>query len=115
MEDTENLKQLEEISEKKDKEIKKVFIDDFNDDPNFIIEDIKKIQNSIKHLQRSNFEMKEFDPELKDKDFSDAIKENIIVIEKKRKEIQKLTKLLSNEHQKLLDFEVLEESTGIEL
>jgi protein subunit release factor A len=101
---------LEVINEINKSEVKKVFIDEFKNDPNFILEEILKIQHSITHLQRSNLEMKDFDPEMKDKDFEEAIKENIIVIEKKEKEIENLKKLLPTDQQ-----DELEDSLGIEL
>lgn len=51
-----------------------------------LITEIPEIQNAIAYLLKSNQEMREFDPDNKDPDFIQAIKENAALI--KRKETQ---------------------------
>ncbi|KAL9549239.1 hypothetical protein PS6_006181 [Mucor atramentarius] len=51
-----------------------------------LITEIPEIQNAIAHLLKSNQEIREFDPDNKDPDFIQAIKENADLI--KRKETQ---------------------------
>ena len=42
-----------------------------------LLTEIPEIQNSIKHLLKSNNEMREYDPERKDQDLIEAVEENI--------------------------------------
>ncbi|KAI7856863.1 hypothetical protein BDC45DRAFT_566921 [Circinella umbellata] len=42
-----------------------------------LLTEIPEIQNSIKHLLKSNDEMREYDPEGKDRDLIEAVEENI--------------------------------------
>ncbi|CAM0137605.1 hypothetical protein VKS41_003074 [Umbelopsis sp. WA50703] len=55
-----------------------------------ILAEIGKLQNSIKHLVRSNTEMKEFDPELTDSDLGQAVQENEQVIARQNSQIDRL-------------------------
>ncbi|KAJ2963213.1 hypothetical protein NQZ79_g1687 [Umbelopsis isabellina] len=55
-----------------------------------ILAEIGKLQNSIKHLLRSNTEMKEFDPELADSDLRQAVQENEQVIARQDSQIDRL-------------------------
>lgn len=52
---------------------------------------IKELALSIRHLERSNIEILQEDPELEDPDFSSAIEENKGVLEHKRKRMKELT------------------------
>jgi len=52
------------------------------DNPKAVGELIIKFAERLFHLRRSNHEIKQFDPELQDVDFKEAIEENIKVIEK---------------------------------
>lgn len=51
--------------------------------------DIKRIENQISHLKRTNKEIAEWDPEKQDEDLQDAIIENESVIAKKEKILEK--------------------------
>ena len=77
-----------EKSEIKDKTI----LDNMKDDSNVVVEEIEYQKNSIFHLQRSNQEMLEFDPN--DKDFMIAIEENTKIITIKNKRITELEEFL---------------------
>lgn len=55
-----------------------------------ILAEIGKLQNSIKHLMRSNIEMKEFDPNLTDGDLRQAVQENEQVIARQDSQIDRL-------------------------
>ncbi|KAF7722988.1 hypothetical protein EC973_002458 [Apophysomyces ossiformis] len=44
--------------------------------PDTLLTEIPVVQNSIMHLQQSNKDMREFDPEAKDPDLITAIREN---------------------------------------
>lgn len=73
-----------------------------------IKQEIAELQKSIHHLQRSNREIKEFDPNLDDKDFKLAIEENIVVIQKKKARIEFLNKLLHPDLQEKKKPELIE-------
>ncbi|KAI9266567.1 hypothetical protein BDA99DRAFT_506062 [Phascolomyces articulosus] len=47
-----------------------------------LLTEIPEIQNSIKHLLKSNQEMREYDPIGQDRDLQDAIKENTELMER---------------------------------
>ncbi|KAG2171594.1 hypothetical protein INT43_008320 [Umbelopsis isabellina] len=61
-----------------------------------ILAEIGKLQNSIKHLVRSNTEMKEFDPELTDGDLHQAVQENEQVIARQDSQIDRLIETIRN-------------------
>lgn len=63
-------------------------------DPNVLLIEIKELKNAVFHLQRSNREIKEFDPNLTDNDFKLAILENEKIIIAKKKRIEYLESLI---------------------
>jgi hypothetical protein len=62
--------------------------------PNSLITEIPEIQNAIAHLLTSNQEMRDFDPENKDPDFVQAIKENKDLIKRKEKQVDLILKVI---------------------
>ncbi|KAI8987786.1 hypothetical protein BDF20DRAFT_904716 [Mycotypha africana] len=62
--------------------------------PQSLITEIPEIQNAIAHLLTSNQEMREFDPEKKDPDFTQAIKENLELIKRKEEQIDITLKVI---------------------
>ena len=57
--------------------------------------DLKDLNNKIYHLERSNREMKEIDPEGEDKDLVEAIEENNEVIERFKKQAELIKERLA--------------------
>jgi len=57
--------------------------------------EIKEITNKIFHLERSNREMKEIDPEGQDEDLVIAVSENLVVLEKFRKRLDLINERLA--------------------
>ncbi|KAG2214505.1 hypothetical protein INT46_005124 [Mucor plumbeus] len=55
--------------------------------PVTLITEIPEVLNAIAHLLKSNQEMREFDPDNKDPDFIQAIKENTDLITRKEKQV----------------------------
>lgn len=76
---------------------------------NIILEEIIYQENAVLNLQRSNFEMNEFDKD--DKDFILAIEENKKIIEKKKKRIKELKELLPKDELEKIEID----DTGIDL
>eukprot|EP00455_Lapot_gusevi_P039204 TRINITY_DN4392_c0_g2_i1.p1 TRINITY_DN4392_c0_g2~~TRINITY_DN4392_c0_g2_i1.p1 ORF type:complete len:113 (+),score=41.59 TRINITY_DN4392_c0_g2_i1:33-341(+) len=68
--------------------------------------DIQELENSVAHLIRSNHELKVAFEETQDPDFSEAIEENIIVIERRQKQIEELKKKLAEMSPHLQDAEM---------
>lgn len=62
--------------------------------PPTLITEIPEIQNAIAHLLKSNQEMREFDPESRDVDLVQAIKENIDLIKRKEKQVDLTLKII---------------------
>ena len=59
-----------------------------------LLSEIGRLQNSNKHLVRSNDEMKEFDPALNDSDLKMAVHENEQVISRQQDQIHTLIELI---------------------
>jgi hypothetical protein len=55
--------------------------------------DIQELENSIKHLKRSNIEMEEYLRTDPDEDIKNAIEENVIIMLKREKQILQLREL----------------------
>ncbi|KAI8636688.1 hypothetical protein BD408DRAFT_478467 [Parasitella parasitica] len=55
--------------------------------PTTLITEIPEVQNTIAHLLKSNQEMREFDPERKDLEFVQAIRENAELIIRKERQV----------------------------
>jgi hypothetical protein len=51
---------------------------------------IERIETTIFHLKRSNNEMAEFDPEGTDEELQSAIYENLVILQKKTDELERL-------------------------
>ncbi|KAI8581480.1 hypothetical protein K450DRAFT_231496 [Umbelopsis ramanniana AG] len=59
-----------------------------------ILSEIGRLQNSNKHLIRSNAEMQEFDPALNDSDLKQAVNENEQVILRQQEQMHNLIELI---------------------